>query len=367
MPADPAIINSDLLRTYGDGYYEHVDYSLDTLRGRNILRVTPLEKSWGPDYLRYGVNLDSNFKTDSTYSLRLAYQKTWLNRLGGEFLAGAEIGSQSGVSVDLYQPVDEAQRYFVESTVGVLNKQSPIYQNNDKIAVYQVTHSTARILAGINLGLLGQLRAGWEETWFKSRLDTGSPFLPEASTRYGGWFTKLDVDQTDRLYFPTSGWTSSNRYFDSQSDNYSRLDASLGVYHERRRLGAGEQAVVPGFAGRGIAGVRPGQPRRLRQHERFCRRPAAGRRHEVRPVAQPSGSSGACRWACAAIFASGSLLEAAKIGRPFTETNLDGWINSTALYLGGETPLGPVYLGYGYSSSGSTGGYSNLYLFLGTP
>ncbi|HOG03730.1 MAG TPA: patatin, partial [Accumulibacter sp.] len=63
----------------------------------------------------------------------------------------------------------------------------------------------------------------------------------------------------------------------------------------------------------------------------------------------------------------GLAVEGAKIGTPYTETNLKGWINSTAIYLGGETPLGPVYLGYGYSSSGSTGGYSNLYLFLGTP
>jgi NTE family protein len=63
----------------------------------------------------------------------------------------------------------------------------------------------------------------------------------------------------------------------------------------------------------------------------------------------------------------GAALETAKIGRPFTETTLDGWIPGAAIYLGGETPFGPVYLGYGYSNAGSTGGYSNFYLFLGTP
>jgi NTE family protein len=63
----------------------------------------------------------------------------------------------------------------------------------------------------------------------------------------------------------------------------------------------------------------------------------------------------------------GMALETAKIGRPYTETNLRGWINSGAIYLGGETPLGPVYVGYGYSNAGSVGGYSNFYLFLGTP
>ena len=63
----------------------------------------------------------------------------------------------------------------------------------------------------------------------------------------------------------------------------------------------------------------------------------------------------------------GAAFETAKIGKPFTETELKGWINSASLYLGGETPLGPVYLGYGYSNAGSVGGYSNVYLFLGKP
>ncbi len=59
----------------------------------------------------------------------------------------------------------------------------------------------------------------------------------------------------------------------------------------------------------------------------------------------------------------GLALEAGKVGRPYTETQRTGWLNSTTLYVGGETPLGPVYLGFGHSTSGS----SNLYLFLGTP
>jgi NTE family protein len=63
----------------------------------------------------------------------------------------------------------------------------------------------------------------------------------------------------------------------------------------------------------------------------------------------------------------GLLLETARIGTPYTETRLKGWLNSTAIFVGGETPFGPVFLGYGYSSSGDVGGYQNLYLFLGTP
>ena len=59
----------------------------------------------------------------------------------------------------------------------------------------------------------------------------------------------------------------------------------------------------------------------------------------------------------------GLALEAGKVGRPYTETNRTGWLNSFTAYLGGETPIGPVYLGVGHSSAGPT----NAYLFIGTP
>jgi NTE family protein len=59
----------------------------------------------------------------------------------------------------------------------------------------------------------------------------------------------------------------------------------------------------------------------------------------------------------------GAALETAKVGRPITETHRTGWLNSMALYVGGETPLGPLYLGYGKVN----GAASNFYLYLGTP
>jgi NTE family protein len=59
----------------------------------------------------------------------------------------------------------------------------------------------------------------------------------------------------------------------------------------------------------------------------------------------------------------GVALETAKVGTPFSETHRTGWLNSMALYVGGETPLGPLYLGYGQVA----GSAPNFYLYLGTP
>ncbi|MGB7534569.1 MAG: patatin, partial [Azonexus sp.] len=59
----------------------------------------------------------------------------------------------------------------------------------------------------------------------------------------------------------------------------------------------------------------------------------------------------------------GVVIEGAHVGKYYTETNLAGTdiLNSAAVYMGGETPFGPAYLGFGYSTSG----VSNLFLSIG--
>lgn len=44
QPLDTARLNRDLLRAFGDGHYEQVDYSLVMRNGRKVLRVMPIEK-----------------------------------------------------------------------------------------------------------------------------------------------------------------------------------------------------------------------------------------------------------------------------------------------------------------------------------
>ena len=95
---------------------------------------------------------------------------------------------------------------------------------------YRITQTDVRLAGGINIGLLGQIHAGWQQTWYKAQIDTGSPLFPAESKDYNGWFASLDLDQTDRLYFPTKGWSANTRYFDSQTEDYSKLDADLRGY-----------------------------------------------------------------------------------------------------------------------------------------
>jgi NTE family protein len=363
--ADDERINQDMLRMYGDGWYESVDYAVLTSRDRNILQVLPIEKKWGPDYLRFGLSLDSNFKQDSAYTLRAAYDKTWLNSLGGQLLVGAELGRRNSLAVDLYQPLEDQQRYFLETSLSYSTEALGFYQNNKKLTNYEKNQRNASIGLGINVGLLGQLHAGWRHTWLDANLDTGvasSAFPPRVKASYGGPYAALDFDQTDRLYFPTSGWASRVTYFDASKEGYSKLATELTGVHSfgnyvlnakvsyqgspRGKLPSYDSGTLGGF--NNLAGFVPGQ---LNGDDiRY-----GGLRVEKIIGRLPLGLRGDMR--------AGVALETGKVGKPYTEAQLTGWMNSASIYLGGETPLGPVYVGYGRSDSGT----SSLYLFIGTP
>jgi NTE family protein len=358
---DTTQLDQDLLRVFGDGWYESVDYTLLSIRERNILRITPVEKGWGPNYLRLGVNLELADQ-GSSFDLRLGYQKTWLNRLGGELLLTGQIGSTTGFGIDLYQPLEPTQTFYAESLLSQTRALSPIYQNNQKLAEYRVRVGAVDLAAGVNVGLLGQIRAGWQFKDIGYSLETGLPFFPTGNVDYGGYFVGLDFDQFDRLYFPSRGWSTSLRYFSARDPDFSRLDAEIkGAYPFGRHVLSGE--LYYGGAARGrlplfdavelggflrMSAFAQGQ---LIGDEVYYAQLRGERIIGVLPI----GIRGDIRL--------GLALETARRGQRLTETALDGWLNSTTLYLGGETPLGPVYLGYAYSTSGTW----NAYFFLGTP
>jgi len=362
---DDQRINQDMLRIYGDGWYESVDYSLLTARDRNILQVMPVEKSWGPDYLRFGLSLDSNLKQSSSYTVRAAYDKTWLNSLGGQLLVSTELGRKNALTVDLYQPLEDRQRYFMESSLSYGLENIGIYENDHKLADYDKNQGVVSIGAGVNVGLLGQIRAGWRQTWLEGTLETGVPSLalPEKFKRsYGGHYAALDFDQMDRLYFPTSGWSSKVAYFNSPKEGYSKLNAelsgayALGDYVLNGKLSyqGSLNGNLPIYDAGTLGGFNNLSAFAANQingdHVRY-----ASLRAEKIIGRLPLGLRGDMR--------IGVALEAGKFGQLYTETQRTGWLNSTSVYLGGETPVGPVYLGYGRSDSGS----SNVYLFIGTP
>jgi NTE family protein len=361
-PVDVNRLDKDLGLIYGDGLYDDVDFSLLSTRDRNILRVTPVEKEFGPDYLRFGFNLDATSNSPSTFNLRVAYQKTLLNSLGGELLAGVQIGNENGAFAEFYQPLDAERRFFVEPKLSYFRSPLYIYQNNDRIAEYAVDQAKLELMAGVNVGLWGPVSAGWVGRYRSAELATGSPTLPTGSKQFGGFQAKLDFDQFDRLYDPTRGWGARGSYFYSAGDGYDKAELDLRaaenfgdyILHGRIRGAGSFTGSLPFYDAVALGG--------FLNLSGFARDQIIGEslaygnlRLEKIVGRLPAGLRGDMR--------VGLALEGGKVNGRYTETELNGWQSSITAYVGGETPIGMAYLGYGYSPNG----INNFYLFIGTP
>lgn len=159
------------------------------------------------------------------HALRAAYQKTWLNRLGGELLFTADLGSETGVGVDWYQPLDATQRFSVEAEGTHRCENVPLYIGDQRVTLYRHRVSTLDLTAGINLHLLGQARLGWREDLRDVGVETGLPLLPQTALRSSGVLADLQRDQLDRLYLPTSGRAFRMSGFESMRQDYNQVPA----------------------------------------------------------------------------------------------------------------------------------------------
>jgi NTE family protein len=365
---DAARLGKDLVREFSHGDLHSLDYSVVRARDKTILRITPVEKPWGPNYLRFGVNLASDFRSDATFNVRSLLRMTWINPLGGEWLVGGQIGSEQSLATEFYQPVDKRHLGFVRPYASTSLAKDPLYDEGDRVAVYRVQHNVAGLEGGVNLGVWGQAKAGWAERRLSSVLDTGPSDLPNLTERVGGITAALSVDTYDQPFFPTRGVKLDLTHFDAQrilsgdGGKYSRTELRWGGAYSFK-----DWVVLAGLeGGTALKGTLPladaftlGGPRRL---SGFAVDQLRGAEYTFgRLEGQYRLDLDTPLYGLDLI--AGIAVEAGRMTKPYTETSLTGWQKSVSGYIAANTPIGPIYLGVADSKNGK----GRFYLFVGTP
>jgi len=353
-------LEQDLIHLYGDGFYESVDYNLTHVDNKNILNINVLESKWSSDYFTMGFDLNNEFRRDTNFDLRAAYRRTWLNHYGGELFATADVGSNPGFDIEFYQPLNLRQTYFIQPTFSRKREKFNIFLNDEKIAEYKLQRSYSELALGKTLEFYGQAKLGWREYNIKSTSDVSEIDLGNYHQKYGGVLFDMNIDKRNRLYFPSRGWSGKVSYFDSQQENYGKLSTEFNfayaldnfvlagrtsyVRSTHGMLPATDAAYLGGFLN--LSAFATNQiiaDRALYTHLRGER--IIGR--------MPLGLNGDMRL--------GLGLEGAKLNNAYTLDPNRDLLHSAVIYLGGETPLGPAYLGLGFTDDGKI----NLYMQLG--
>jgi NTE family protein len=118
------------MSTSDTGDFEAVSYTFDEEPGTgHVLNTSVTEKSWGPHYLRFGLNLSSDFAGSAFFNVFATHRATWLNRLGAEWRNDLQIGHTDRLRTEWFQPLHTSQRLFVATHAGA--ERSPIELYDD--------------------------------------------------------------------------------------------------------------------------------------------------------------------------------------------------------------------------------------------
>jgi NTE family protein len=360
-------LSADLRRIYGRGDFESIDYRIQQDPGGRALVIQPREKEWGPDYLRFGLGLATDFQGDNIFNILVSYRRTWLNRLGAEWLTQLQLGSNTYLATEFYQPVEERGRYFVAPYARISQDFRGVFIGEDRVAEYRAREGRVGFDVGAVLGTWGEARLGalWRNV--DAETATGPAVLPAVKEISAGPRALLYVDRLDHAWFPHEGFRVvgsayvADEGFGSER-NYQRLEGHL--------LGAisfGPHTLnVAVEGGTNLDKDMPiyetftlGGPLRLsgyRIHEFSGQKMTFGRLmyyNRTIPLPDLLGSG---------VYA-GASLEAGQVRGRLAGQPSGGTITSGSLFLGANTAAGPAFFGLGVGEAGRW----SLYLLLGAP
>jgi NTE family protein len=372
-PLDVDAVGTRVTQLYGLGNFETLDYALvDQGQGaeeESGLEVRARRKSWGPNYVRFGLNLEDDFQGNSRYNAAARFILTELDDLGAELVTDVQIGSDPRVAAEFYQPLNAERTWFVAPSLRVEARDLQLYSKDTEIADYRDREAEAAFDIGRTLGNWGEIRAGFHRTNGATRVRLGDPNLVEQQYNDGELFVKFSYDRLDNLHFPREGqqftfqWDANRTDLgaDTASDKVQAdwlIAGSIGrntllfwtsagsvVSGSIKPTALPDQFSLGGFFN--LSGLAP--------TSLFGPNYAIARTIYFRKI----GRGGEGFFEFPAYI--GMSLEIGNTWQQRSEMSFGSTHKDASLFLAFDTFLGPVYLGSGYD----TAGHSAYYLFLG--
>ena len=369
-PLDPEKLNRNLNMIFGMGDFQQVTYSLVEEDGKTGLVVEATQQHIGTNTLNFGLFLGANMKGDSLFNLSVAYTMSQLNSLGGEWRNFVQIGGNTKLETDFYQPLDAAQEYFINPYLSYQRYNLDLFNDsNEDNASFRIYRANIGMEVGRNLEHWGRLSLGLRYGSGKNdlrfgQISTNANTINEGSFDDGGYSIRWAADTLDNLNFPTSGYYANLVFYDSlttlgASNNFSTLSLNAAKPYTW-----GKQTLIPRvvLSGR-LSGDLDVQD--LFQLGGFLN--LSG--YQVGQISGQYAALGELIYmyrldnASAAftipLYAGGSL-EVGGAWNDLDDITLDSLIPAGSLFLGADTPLGPLYLAGGLAK-----GDASLYLMLG--
>jgi NTE family protein len=348
--------------------FESVDYRVIGSERERGIEIDLRRKSWGPSFLRLGVGVENDYEGGATANAAARLWISGLNWLDAEWTFDGQIGEEPLFRTEFYQPLSLRVPVFIAPAFRYEMQSRPLVTDEgQRIARYRVRDTEFSLAVGAELENWGEVRAGLRRGDGSTRILVGDPALPTGDYDLGGAFVEFGYDRLDSASFPRQGqafraswladrealgatrnadvveasWQlarSLDRYgFVWSMDAGSALDDTVVSPQELFTLGG--LFDISGLAPDALSGTQYGIARGI-AYRRISR-----------------GGTGFFEFPAYL----GLSVEAGNVWQTRDDVDWGDLHAGGSLFLGAESPFGPLYLAAGLASGGETA----FYLYLG--
>jgi len=358
-------LDKDLRQIYALGFIRQARYNIIEKNGLEGLEIIVRPDERGNQYIETGVDLAFSAR-GTAFNIRGGYLSTALDDRGSEFRAVAQIGESPGLLLDYFKPLDDRLRYSFEPSAYLIKRPLFLYdRSGDALGEIELNEWGGSVFLGREFGRSAMLYAGFNRYAGKLKVTVGDPETEPFSFNGAELFVGLKYDRLDNRFLPTRGAYSALNYVKSVEGlgadaSFEQLEflffgsRTFGLHNILYGLEYKTSLtdIIPIYAlytGGGFMNMSGYEPNSLLgPHFGHA---LLGYRYQVAKSGLLPGYVGMT------VEYGDASIEREKV---FTNGLLNG-----SVYFGYKSPLGPVYLGVGWSEDRSAIYFIRLGALLG--
>jgi NTE family protein len=359
---DTTQITQAIDRLYAIDKFQRVEAITTIKDEEKTLQVIAEDKSWGPNFLQFGIGWEDDLDSNSDLNFDIAYTIGNLTDNGGELRSELEMGTQRSIGSEFYWPIGTKRHFYSSSRYNYKSFKLNLYVPNNPLT--PIDHQFHSISQGIGYNYIQE---GMIELGLTSDIGKFSdPIFLDGTINYltYGGYLKFGFDTLDSINFPTQGtYFSFSSYFRNEDvDDHSVIEKQtqsntikslLVDLNWKSAVNFGNHAFVAKAAYSEAFTEDENESIYLSYLGGFLN--LSGYKKDALVGTKKAFTAAIYQFDLGrSLFYPESLplylglsLESGNVWQQDQDINHDDFVVSGSLYLGADTSLGPVALGYG--------------------
>ena len=362
-PLNSAELERQMHEVYGFNTLTQSTYEVLQEDGKAGVVLHVQEKNHGPNYLEAGLSMNSDFEGRFDFNFRVGILRSPINDTGGEIRALLQIGDESRLMGEYYQPFGKSGRFLFATRAEYDDRKINQFDaDGNKVAEFSAKQFGVQLAVGREFGNYGAISLGLRRSTGTSEVVVGDPSLPDVDFDSGEIYLDATLDRMDSLYFPRDGYMVRSRYSLSRTELGADVDFGQYGFDGLAAKSFGSHAFQFGLRYHvTTSGLAPLQSvYRLGGFTRligFTPNELTGQDYGV--------LLGGYSYQLGEVFGQkalvGGTLEYGNVWQDRSDMDFNDGILNGSLFIGADTWLGPMMFGIGARE----GGYKSLFMTLG--